>query len=200
MRVRPIISLASTLLSGGRPMARSPITSAAVPPWPKRMIGPKVASSPMPTRSSWARGRCTISSTVKPSIAAPGTLPPHRRQHLAGGGLHRLGGGEIEPDAADVRLVGDLRRQDLQRDGKADPACDAGGLAGVGGDLGPDRRNAIGLEHRLGFRLGQDRAAGGEHLADHGAGAIGGPRLAAGGRPPASRGEGPGSGGSGPDA
>ncbi len=71
-RVRSIISRASTMLSGGRPMTRSPITSTAVPPWPNRRAGPKVRSSITPRISSWARGRTAMAWTVKPVLRAAG--------------------------------------------------------------------------------------------------------------------------------
>ena len=78
--------------------------------------------------------------------------------HAAHGVGDRLLRAEVELDAADVALVGDLARQDFHRDGKADARRRCRRLGGVEHDLGRHDGNAVGRQHPLGFRLGQDLA------------------------------------------
>ena len=73
MRVRSICARASAVLSGGSSSDLSPTISTAVPPWPNRITGPKVASAVTPAINSKAPGRTTISCTMKPSRRALGS-------------------------------------------------------------------------------------------------------------------------------
>ena len=52
MRVRSICARASAVLSGGSSSDLSRRISTAVPPWPNRITGPKVASEVTPAISS----------------------------------------------------------------------------------------------------------------------------------------------------
>src|SRR5258708_4762357 len=96
-------------------MARSAMTSAAVPPWPKRRIGPKVRSLPMPARSSNAFGRLTIASTAKPLMRArPAPVGPvGARPLFSGEGPRECPGGRVAgPAGPEGQVVGGRDRFD----------------------------------------------------------------------------------------
>jgi hypothetical protein len=157
MRVRAIISPARMELSGGRPTARSPISSAAVPPWPKRMTGPKVAS-PAPAH------HLLDGEAGEPRLRHP---LADMDEHLASRVLHRLGRVEVEADAADIRLVRDVGRENLERDRRADLLRRPPRPGGIRGGPGEHRRDAIGDEHRLRLRLGEHAPLLRQHGLDH---------------------------------
>ena len=94
----------------------------------------------------------------------------HRRDHeavdfaagprgnaLAHGGAclaHRRGGAEIERDAADVGLVHDVGRRNLEHDWKSDGRCSQLGLRGGVGQTGANDRHAGAAEERKGIEFG----------------------------------------------
>ena len=84
---------------------------------------------------------------------------------------------EIELNAADVSLVGDLARQNLDRDRAADGIGRPPGVCGRRCSPGFNDGNVVGGEHCLGFGLGHNRAAVGEHSQDRPSGFVPSSRL-----------------------
>ena len=80
---------------------------------PNAMTGPKVGSSAMPTMSSCAFGRTIMGWTVTPVDACLGLRGMGSGDDFGGGGTHRVFRREVEAHAADIRLVDDVARQDL---------------------------------------------------------------------------------------
>ena len=68
-------------------------------------------------------------------------------------------GGQIEHHAADVGLVGDLRRVDLQHHRIAEPLGHLDRLVGRAGGLRLGHRDLVGLQERLRDVLREDLAA-----------------------------------------
>ena len=92
------------------------------------------------------------------------------RQHRLGRQLHRLRAVEVEHHTADVGLVRDVFRQDLQRHRETHRLC----ATGRGRALRLDRAcrhgvDPVGGEHGFRLRLGHHRAAAGQHLLHQGA-------------------------------
>jgi len=72
------------------------------------------------------------------ALGAPAHLVQHRVRALADG----AGVGAAEPHAADVRLVGDVRRVDLERHRVAERVGHLHGVSGILGGLGLEQRDA----------------------------------------------------------
>ena len=116
-RVRSIMSRASTGFSGGRPSARSASTSTADAALAEQHHRPERRRRRSRRRSAPARPAARPSAaTVKPSMRGlgrvhlrPGPAWPWRPPATSASAA------QIEAHAADVGLVGDVRRQDLQR-------------------------------------------------------------------------------------
>ena len=157
---------ASTGSSGGSASALSSITSAATPPWPTMRIGPNTGSSAAPRISSTACGRLIMGCTTKPSMRAPGAAVQTLSCMARAASQHFRLRTEIEHHAADIALVGDLARQDLQRHRKADARRGMSRLTGIEHDFRRHDRNAIGGQHALGLGLGQHRALLGQRAVD----------------------------------
>ena len=86
-------------------------------------------------------------------------LARHALAHADGRGAHFVHRREAERHAADVRLVDDLRRQDLERHRKADLRGGEHRLLGVARAARVHHRDAVGLQQRLGLLLVQPLAA-----------------------------------------
>ena len=69
-RVRPTMSRASTMFSGGRPAARSAATSAAMPPWPKYTTGPNTGSVPI-----WMRAAASVAPVNAACCGVASAMP-----------------------------------------------------------------------------------------------------------------------------
>ncbi len=167
--VRAIRLRASARSSGGSASALSLITSTAVPPWPKTMTGPNVGSSATPTISSRAFGRTIMGKTVTPSIRASGFAARARLKNVRRGLTHVLLGDEAEPDAADLRFVDDVGRQNLQDDRVARGKMRLGRRDGLIGIARQHRRrngNAIGREQLGHFDGIEPSALVGQYAVD----------------------------------
>ena len=84
------------------------------------------------------------------------------REHLPRHSLDILGGFEVQPHAADVRFVRDVRRQDFHHQGRIAAQQFGRGLSSLlrrRGDAGRHGWDAVGFEHGLGFRLGHELPA-----------------------------------------
>jgi hypothetical protein len=83
------------------------------------------------------------------------------RQHLLDRHAHRVVVAQAEDDAAHIRLVADVRRQDLQGHGITGAPCrlDCGARGGVDRHRG-HHRNAVRLQDRLRFQLIEHLPAG----------------------------------------
>ena len=129
----------SARLSGGSPIARSRMISAAVPPCPNRITGPKTGSSAMPARSSKACGRLLISSMAKPVRRAAGRLSSDLAKYLARRALD-LRDGQIEAQAHGDDRFGARCRATVYLDGEPPShfGGDRGGLGGVASSAGVD--------------------------------------------------------------
>ena len=140
-------------------MARSAITSTATPPWPKTMIGAegRVLGN--------AGDQLVVVAAVdhllhgEPADPSLRRKPFHLQKHLPGRLLDRFGRAQIETHAADVGLVRDVGRQDLQHHRSGDIACKPRGLRRVGCAEGLDDGYSVERQERLGLRLGEERAA-----------------------------------------
>ncbi len=95
------------------------MTSTAVPPRPKRMTGPNVGSSATPAISSRALGRLIIGWIVTPSMCASGPRDARALHHLTGRLAHAFQRRHVEHDAADIRLVRDVPREENLHDAGA---------------------------------------------------------------------------------
>ena len=84
----------------------------------------------------------------------------HARQHARSGFLDRRRIFERQRDAADIRFVGDVGRQDFQGRRVAEFVCDPGSLGGRWRDPRFDHRYAIGREQRLRLDLTQPFTTG----------------------------------------
>ena len=94
-------------------------------------------------------------------------LADAREHRLDLGTQHRVVG-EVQAHTAHVGLVADVGREDLQRDRVAEALRRR--HRGIGGGCGRERRHdrdAVGLQHRLGFEFAHHLAAVGEHRVDH---------------------------------
>ena len=148
-RVRAIRSWASLRSSGGKASALSLMTSTAVPPRPNTMTGPKVGSSAIPAISSRALGRKIMGWMVTPVMRACGICSRARARISATASRTAGCGGQVQPHAADLRLVHDVGRQDLGDHGRAvreQRRGDGRGLVGVARQQGGRDRNRIGGE------------------------------------------------------
>ena len=135
-----------------RPRCRPGRTAA-----PGRTPGRRWRRRSAPARS----GRRTIGCTVKPVDAAPAAARRATRASICGGGAcaARSSSRRSRRDAADIGLVADVGREDLQRDRKAELARRRGRRGGrrrrrrrVAHD-----RDAVGLQHRLGLGFAEHR-------------------------------------------
>jgi hypothetical protein len=71
---------------------------------------------------------------------------------------------QVERNAADIGLVDNIGRQDLERDRKADFAGDPHGIVDRSHGTGFHDRDSIGGQHRFRLRLGQHASADGKHV------------------------------------
>ena len=162
MRVCFISSRASLRSSGGRAWAVSLMTSTAVPPAPNMRIGPNVASSAMPMISSW-RARLAHHGLHREALDARLRLgAPDLVQHLARRRLDLGRALQLQAHAADVGLVRDVLRKDLQDAGLVGLEQARRFLAGrvrIRRHGGGHDRNAVGGQQGFGIDLGQDEVA-----------------------------------------
>ena len=92
--------------------------------------------------------------------------------HPLGGPSGLLRRVQPEPDAAHIRFVRDIVREDLDHNGRRLLEKDRGDVFDLlrrGGHPGGDRRNAKGRQHRLGFWFAQERASSARGSAHDGA-------------------------------
>ena len=142
------------------------MTSTAVPPCPNTITGPKVGSSATPTMSSRAFGRTIIGKDGDAGDARVGLRRPRPGENFRGGLAHGVLAGEIEPHAADFRLVHDVGRLNLEDDrraaGQVRP-CRRDRFIGIARQRGRRDRDAIGRK-----QPGQlDRIEPGSLVAQH---------------------------------
>ena len=81
--------------------------------------------------------------------ASVGSRGPRPREDVGDGLAHRVLAGEIEPYAAHLGFVHDIRRQDFRHDGRSRASQgrrDDGGFVGITGEERGRERNGIGLE------------------------------------------------------
>ena len=81
-------------------------------------------------------------------------------EHVVRRGTHPVGTGQVQRHAAQVGLVGDVRRADLDRHRTADLGGGACRGLGIADATGTRRRNAVGIEHH-GDLVGVEPAASG---------------------------------------
>jgi hypothetical protein len=109
----------------------------------------------MPTISSWAPRVVGHRLHREALDARVGPRRAHVLEHGPGRVAHLLGIGESEHDPADVRLVRDVGREDLQRDRTAEGCGRMRRLVGAPRDGGRHDRNAIRVQHLLRFDLAE---------------------------------------------
>ena len=86
---------------------------------------------------------------VTPVMRASGRRSPRSRENVGDRLAHRAFAGEIEPHAADLGLVHDVRRQDLRHDSRSpgqQGSRDDGGFLGIAGEKRGRDRNGIGRQ------------------------------------------------------
>lgn len=116
--------------------------------------------------SSWAPGPADHLLHGESGETRLGSQLRRTSKHRCGGGTHLIGGLQAQRDAADIRLVRDVRRQNLDRHRKADEfrrgccrfrrSCDSSRY----------HRDAVGCQDALGFGFGKYLATGFEHTRD----------------------------------
>src|ERR1700680_857740 len=82
----------------------------------------------------------------------------YRRLNRAKGIPYRCLSGQMELHAANIGLVGDGQRVQLEHYGESDGLRSRNGFLSVGRQSGFDYGNAVGGENLLGFELGEDRS------------------------------------------
>src|SRR5207245_2037810 len=104
-----------------------PHPSAASRPSITRALAPRPGRRPRPPRgrgrrAGWppARRGGRADRALRARSARPPPPPPRRTQHRLGSGRDSIGTPDVDPDAAKLRLVRQLRRHRLDRDGRTD--------------------------------------------------------------------------------
>ncbi len=137
------------LVQRGKPRARSPKSSAATPPIPARITEPNVGSFFIPRMSS--KPAFPVDHSLNGDALDPGfrPMPGGLLRDPGESGADRIGALDVEEDASDVGLVGDVGRENLQDDRVADfRGCRHRLLRGCR-DPGPGDRNSVRFQKPL---------------------------------------------------
>ena len=104
--------------------------------------------------------RQALDARIRPALPGP-------RQDGLGRRQQQFLRADVEHDAADVGLVRDVRRVDLQGQRITQPVADPGQFLERSRHLGLDDRDRVGGQHALGLRLRQHRAPTAPDCAGH---------------------------------
>ena len=151
---------ASRSLSGGNSSARSPSTSAVIPPAPTiitapntgSFFAPTISSNPSAERQHWLN-RDAFDLGIRTHAAG---AADHFVKHASHFGVVR----NASHDAMDLRLMGDLRRVHFHDHGIVNALCNLDGLRRGPGRLRRGRRDAKRPEQFLRLNFGERTAAG----------------------------------------
>ena len=159
-RVRAIRPCASARLAAEGRRRRRATISAVVPPWPKLMIGPNVASSATRIRSSRQRTawRCTSSGTA-PRIGSPAS-----RRAAAMTSPASCRSSASPPDA---RASGRTLWRSFTTAGKPEQRRCLGGILRRGDGAGRHHRDAVGAQHRQRLVLHRGEPPGAADPGEH---------------------------------